>query len=158
MEEHDRLFFFFSVRKLLSRLERQLQPPVLSRDYLVKIARLGRVFPVRIPSSRAADDEISDFVSVVEQQFKRIETVLRKKSFVLRLRRPPEVVVALGYQLRPGKRIEKLKVRLRFFEVYPPRDVAAYDDRVPGRNDVFLVSFDPLLVILPSRTEDIHRL
>ena len=71
---------------------------------------------------------------------------------------PPVVVVAFTEDLRAGQRLDELQVRERLIHGNSPGDITGDQDRVRRAHLRAPVSLEPLHMIVPGRSENIHRL
>ena len=63
-----------------------------------------------------------------------------------------------GRVLFPGQGIQEQQVRHRLVERHRPRDVARHERPVVGSDDLSPMGGDSLRVVLPGRSEHVHRL
>ena len=67
-------------------------------------------------------------------------------------------MVALEQNFFAVERFDKAEIRARLLKMHRPRDVARDDDGVVGRDGFVPVLAQPLGMVFPNRTENIHRL
>ncbi len=108
----------------------------------------------RGPAARADEHHAAEFECIV------LECVasVRKRPPNLRHARPPPVVIAPENQLHPRPRSDPQEIAASLLQIARPGQVSGNENRVAGCHRGIPRGGHPFRVVLPQRTENVHRL